>query len=47
MHRRRSGQLVFAGDDFQNIVGLDRLALRQEPSQCVIDEFKSFVLGRM
>ena len=47
MYRRRSGQLLLAGDDFQDVVGLDRLALRQEPSQCVIDEFKSFVLGRM
>ena len=47
MHRHRSGQLVFAGDDFQNIVGLDRLALGQKPAQCVIDEIKSFMLGRV
>jgi len=36
---------LLAGNDFQNVVGLDRLALGQEPSQCVIDEIKSFVLG--
>jgi len=47
MHRCRSGQLVLAGDNFQNVVGLDRLALRQEPPQCVVDEIKSFMLGRV
>lgn len=36
---------MLAGNDFQNVVGLDRLALSQEPPQCVIDEIKPFVLG--
>jgi len=36
---------VFADNDFQNVVGLDCLAIGQEPSQCVIDEIKPFVLG--
>jgi len=47
MHRSRSGQLLLAGDNFQNVVGLDRLALRQEPPQCVIDEIKPLMLGRV
>ena len=36
---------MLAGNGLQNVVGLDRLALSQEPSQCVIDEIKPFVLG--
>ena len=36
---------MLADNDFQNVVGLDRLALSQEPPQCVIDEIKPFVLG--
>ena len=42
---RRRGKLMFAGNDFQNVLGLDRLSLSQEPPQCVIDEVKPFVLG--
>lgn len=47
MHVSRSGQLLLAGENFQNVVGLDRLALRQKTSQRVIDEIKPFVLGRI
>jgi len=47
MYFGRSGKLVLAGDNFQNIVGLDRLALGQKPAQCVIDEIKSFMLSRV
>jgi hypothetical protein len=45
MHCGRSGKLLLAGNNFQNVVGLDRLALGQKPPQCVIDEIKSFMLG--
>jgi len=45
IHRRRRGKLVLAGNDFQNVVHLDRLALGQEPPECVVDEIKPFVLG--
>ena len=45
IHRRRRGKLVLAGNDFQNVVGPDRLALSQEPPECVVDEIKPFVLG--
>jgi hypothetical protein len=45
MHRGRSGKLVLAGHDFQNVVDLDRLALGQKPAQCIIDEIQPFVLG--
>jgi hypothetical protein len=31
MDRRRSGKLVLAGNDSQDVVGLDRLTLGQEP----------------
>ena len=45
MHRRRRGKLVLAGNDFQNVVRLDHLALGQVPPEWVVDEIKPFVLG--
>lgn len=47
MHFGRCGQWLLAGDDFQNVIGLDRPTLRQKTAQGVIDEFQSFVLGRV
>ena len=45
MHVGRSGKLLLAGHEFQNVVDLDRLALGQKPAQCIIDEIQPFVLG--
>jgi hypothetical protein len=39
--------LLFARDDFHNVIRLDCLARGQEPSQYLVDEVKSFVLGRI
>lgn len=45
MHRCRSGKLVLADNNLQNVISVDRLALGQKPAQCVIDEIQPFVLG--
>lgn len=37
--------MLFGGDCLQHVVGGDRFACRQEPSQHVVDQFQPFVLG--
>ncbi len=44
-HFGRGGKLLFAGNDFQNVIGFDRFAGGQEPPKCLVDKFKAFVLG--
>ena len=45
IHGRRSRKLLLVGHDFQNLVGADRFASGQEPSQGIVDKIKPFVLG--
>jgi len=44
---RRAGNLLSALDHGENFFRRDRFALRKEPSQNIIHEFQSFVLGGM
>lgn len=47
MDIRRAGDLLSVLDDRENFFRRDGFALRQEPSQDIIHEFQSFVLGGM
>jgi hypothetical protein len=43
----RCGKLLLGGHELQDIVGLDRFSRGQEPSQCVVNQIETFVLGGM
>jgi len=45
IHRRRGRKLLLGGHDLENLVGSDRFAGGQEPSQGVVDKIKPFVFG--